>query len=128
MKEQIRQVINEHGQLSVDADTLADDADLYQAGMTSHASVDVMIAPEDTFDVEFLDSILRAQRLRERRLDRRGARRGRGPGVSGIVGYRNDTPDSIGRHLRDTMSARLMVANERIHATDASLLLIAKEF
>lgn len=48
-------------------------------------------------------------------------------GVCGIVGYKNDTPFSVGRHLRDTMSARLMVANERIHATDASLLLIAKE-
>jgi acyl-CoA dehydrogenase len=47
--------------------------------------------------------------------------------VSGIVGYKNDTPFSVGRHLRDSMSARLMVANERIHATDASLLLIAKE-
>ena len=33
----------------------------------------------------------------------------------------------IGRHLRDALSARLMVANERLHATDASLLLIAKE-
>ena len=48
-------------------------------------------------------------------------------GVCGIVGYKNDTPFSVGRHLRDSMSARLMVANERIHATDASLLLIAKE-
>jgi acyl-CoA dehydrogenase len=47
--------------------------------------------------------------------------------VCGIVGYKNDTPFSVGRHLRDSMSARLMVANERIHATDASLLLIAKE-
>ncbi|MEZ5079006.1 MAG: acyl-CoA dehydrogenase family protein [Solirubrobacterales bacterium] len=47
--------------------------------------------------------------------------------VCGIVGYKNDTPFSVGRHLRDTMSACLMVANERIHATDASLLLIAKE-
>ena len=59
MKEQIRQVIREHGQLSVDVDTLDDDADLYQAGMTSHASVNVMIALEDTFDVEFLDSMLK---------------------------------------------------------------------
>jgi acyl carrier protein len=59
MKDQIRQVIKEHGHLSVDADTLADDADLYQAGMTSHASVNVMIALEDTFDIEFLDSMLR---------------------------------------------------------------------
>jgi acyl-CoA dehydrogenase len=48
-------------------------------------------------------------------------------GVCGIVGFKNDTPFSIGRHLRDTMSASLMVANERIHQTNASLLLIAKE-
>lgn len=59
MKEQIRQVINDHGHLSVDVDTLADDSDLYQAGMTSHASVNVMIALEDAFDVEFLDSMLK---------------------------------------------------------------------
>ena len=59
MKEQIREVIKEHASLSVDLDQLADDADLYQAGMTSHASVNVMIALEDTFDVEFLDSMLK---------------------------------------------------------------------
>jgi acyl-CoA dehydrogenase len=47
--------------------------------------------------------------------------------VCGIVGYKNDTPFSVGRHLRDTMSACLMVANERIHQTNASLLLVAKE-
>jgi acyl carrier protein len=59
IKEQIRQVINEHGHLSVDIETLDDNADLYQAGMTSHASVNVMIALEDTFDVEFLDAMLK---------------------------------------------------------------------
>jgi acyl carrier protein len=58
MNDQIRQVIREHGRLSVDIDSVADDADLYQAGMSSHASVNVMIALEDTFDVEFLDSML----------------------------------------------------------------------
>jgi acyl-CoA dehydrogenase len=47
--------------------------------------------------------------------------------VCGIVGFKNDTPFSVGRHLRDTMSAPLMVANERIHETNAGLLLIAKE-
>jgi acyl-CoA dehydrogenase len=47
--------------------------------------------------------------------------------VVGILGYKNDTPYSVGRHLRDALSARLMVANERLHATDAALLLIAKE-
>jgi acyl-CoA dehydrogenase len=47
--------------------------------------------------------------------------------VCGIVGFKNDTPFSVGRHLRDTMSACLMVANERIHQTNAGLLLIAKD-
>jgi acyl-CoA dehydrogenase len=47
--------------------------------------------------------------------------------VCGIVGYKNDTPFSVGRHLRDTMSAVLMVANDRIHQTNAGLLLIAKD-
>jgi acyl-CoA dehydrogenase len=47
--------------------------------------------------------------------------------VCGIMGFKNDTPFSIGRHLRDAMSASLMVANERIHQTNASLLLIAKD-
>ena len=36
-----------------DAMVLAEDADLYQAGMTSHASVNVMLALEGEFDVEF---------------------------------------------------------------------------
>ncbi len=47
--------------------------------------------------------------------------------VIGIVGYKNDSPFGVGRHLRDSLSARLMVANERIHAVDAGLLMIAKE-
>ena len=47
--------------------------------------------------------------------------------VCGIMGFKNDTPFSVGRHLRDTMSAPLMIANERIHQTNAQLLLIAKD-
>jgi acyl-CoA dehydrogenase len=47
--------------------------------------------------------------------------------VIGIVGYKNDSPFGVGRHLRDALSARLMVANERIHAIDAGLLMIAKD-
>lgn len=48
-------------------------------------------------------------------------------GVCGIMGFKNDSPYSIGRQLRDAMSAALMVANERVHKTNASLLLIAKD-
>ena len=55
----IRTILKEHGRLSKDAESLADDADLYQAGMTSHASVNVMLALEGEFDVEFPDSMLK---------------------------------------------------------------------
>jgi acyl-CoA dehydrogenase len=48
-------------------------------------------------------------------------------GVAGIAGFQNTTPFSVGRPLRDSMSACLMVANERIHERNAGLLLIAKE-
>jgi acyl carrier protein len=54
----IRQILRDHGRLPVDPDDLADDADLYQAGLTSHASVNVMLAVEDTFDTEFPDEML----------------------------------------------------------------------
>jgi acyl-CoA dehydrogenase len=47
--------------------------------------------------------------------------------VIGIAAYKNDSPFAVGRQLRDALSARLMVANERIHAVDSGLLLIAKE-
>src|SRR5262249_38942279 len=47
--------------------------------------------------------------------------------VSGVVGYKNGTPYSVGRHLRDSLSAALMIANDRIHATNAALLLVYRE-
>lgn len=54
----IRRILAEHGRLAVDADALEDGADLYQAGMTSHASVTVMLALEGEFDLEFPDQLL----------------------------------------------------------------------
>ena len=59
MRNEIRQIINEHGRLPIALDTLTDDADLYQAGMSSHASVNVMLALEDHFDIEFPDIMLK---------------------------------------------------------------------
>jgi acyl carrier protein len=59
MTDQIRQILAEHARLSVDAGTLPEDADLYEAGMSSHASVNVMLALEDEFDLEFPDRMLR---------------------------------------------------------------------
>jgi acyl carrier protein len=55
----VREIVKEHGRLNVDVDALSDEANLYEAGMTSHASVNVMLALEDAFDVEFPDEMLK---------------------------------------------------------------------
>lgn len=54
----IRTVLAKHGRLAVDAMAPGVDADLYEAGMTSHATVNVMLALEGEFDVEFPDELL----------------------------------------------------------------------
>jgi acyl carrier protein len=59
MKEKIRSAIADHARIASDISTISDDADLYQAGMTSQASVNVMLAIEDAFDIEFPDRMLK---------------------------------------------------------------------
>jgi acyl carrier protein len=59
MNDRIHQILADHARLNVDAMSLGDHDDLYQAGMTSHASVQVMLALEDEFDVEFPDAMLK---------------------------------------------------------------------
>ena len=58
MEDRIRRVIDSNAKISVDAATLDVDADLYRAGMTSHATVNLMLGLEDEFDVEFPDRML----------------------------------------------------------------------
>jgi acyl carrier protein len=58
VNDEIRRIIAEHCRLPVDVGTLSDGADLYEAGMTSHAGVTLMLALEDEFDVEFPDRML----------------------------------------------------------------------
>lgn len=55
----IRTVLREHARLAIDPDGLDDQADLYQAGLTSHASVNLMLALEDRFEIEFPERMLR---------------------------------------------------------------------
>ena len=58
MKEKIRELLGKHGGLPIAVDTLADSADLYAAGLSSFASVQLMLGLEDTFDIEFPDHLL----------------------------------------------------------------------
>jgi len=59
MDEKIRSILTEHGRFPVDVAGIEDNEDLFEAGMTSHASVNVMLALEDEFDLEFPESMLR---------------------------------------------------------------------
>jgi acyl-CoA dehydrogenase len=47
--------------------------------------------------------------------------------ICGIQGYKNDSKYAIGQLMRDAMSAALMVGNDRIYATNASMLLVLKD-
>lgn len=59
MQDQIRDVLAAHGRMAIDPGQVDERADLYELGLTSHASVDVMLALEDEFDIEFPDDVLK---------------------------------------------------------------------
>jgi acyl carrier protein len=56
--EKVRELVSQHGRLSVPVAELGDESDLYNAGLTSLATVGLMLALEDGFDIEFPDSML----------------------------------------------------------------------
>ncbi|HVC25703.1 MAG TPA: acyl carrier protein [Acidimicrobiales bacterium] len=58
LTQQIRRVLESYGRLVTPVEEIGDLDDLYVRGLTSHASVNVMLALEETFEVEFLDSML----------------------------------------------------------------------
>lgn len=58
-RDRVRALLKTTGWLQTDIDTLANEADLYTAGLTSHATVTLMLALEEEFEVEFPDSLLR---------------------------------------------------------------------
>jgi acyl-CoA dehydrogenase len=47
--------------------------------------------------------------------------------ICGILGYKNGTPFSLGRHLRDAHSAQLMISNDRILGNTSTMLLVHKQ-
>ena len=55
----VRTLLKEGGWLQTDIGGLADGADLYAAGLTSHATVNLMLALEEAFDIEFPDRLLK---------------------------------------------------------------------
>ena len=58
MNKTIRDLVAKFGKLPASIDQVADDADLYAAGLTSFASVQLMLGIEEAFDIEFPDNLL----------------------------------------------------------------------
>jgi acyl carrier protein len=58
MNDRIRRLLDEHGRLQVTAASLAETQDLYAAGLTSFAAVQLMLALEENFDIEFPEHML----------------------------------------------------------------------
>ena len=56
--QRIRNVLSQHAKLSADAATIAEDTDLYAAGLSSFATVQLMLALEDEFDIELPEKML----------------------------------------------------------------------
>ena len=56
--EKVREIVSQHGRLGVAVDQLKDEDDLYDAGLTSLATVGLMLALEDAFEIEFPDAML----------------------------------------------------------------------
>jgi len=57
-EEAVRSILTEHSKLAVDLSSLDRGSDLYEAGLTSLTTVNVMLAIEDHFDIEFEDNML----------------------------------------------------------------------
>lgn len=58
LRDQIREIVAKHARLSADLNSLGDSSDLYEAGLTSLTTVNLMLAIEDKFDIEFPDHML----------------------------------------------------------------------
>lgn len=58
LREQVRGVVLSQGRLASNATALSATTDLYQAGLSSHAAVHLMLALEDHFDIEFPERML----------------------------------------------------------------------
>lgn len=61
MIETVRRLLQENGRLHAPVESLSDNADLYEAGLTPFAAIRTMLAIEDAFDVEFPVAMLRRQ-------------------------------------------------------------------
>jgi acyl carrier protein len=59
VEDDIRSVLADHARLDVDITSLSTGDDLYRNGLTSHGSVNIMLALEDKFNVEFPAEMLR---------------------------------------------------------------------
>lgn len=61
MEAQLREVLADTARLAVPIDTLALDTDLHASGLSSMATVNVMLGIEEKFDIEFPENLLKRE-------------------------------------------------------------------
>ncbi len=61
LTDDLKQLVLRHARLDGDADSIGADTDLYARGLTSLACVNLMLALEDRYDVEFSDALLKRE-------------------------------------------------------------------
>ncbi len=54
----LRRILSDSARLDVPVDQLEDSADLYEHGLSSLATVQIMLAVEDAFEIEIPDAML----------------------------------------------------------------------
>jgi len=59
MVDKIRDTLRQYARLNRDVSAISEDADLYAFGLTSHATVNLMLGLEDAFQLEFPERMLR---------------------------------------------------------------------
>lgn len=57
----IRSVLSQYGRLGVDVSTLSNESNLFDAGLSSLTTVNLMLALEDQFEIEFPEKMLSRQ-------------------------------------------------------------------
>lgn len=58
IESEVRKILAQRAKLTTSIESIETASSLYDAGMTSHATVKVMLGLEDHFDVEFPDELL----------------------------------------------------------------------
>ena len=99
------------------------DIDKFYAGLVQHR----LIIPVGVQDLQSIGWALKMNNLKINASETAPQIVHKALQITGILGYKNDSKFSLGRHYRDSLSGALMISNDRIASKSASMLLVFKD-